>query len=119
MEQIIIDEINVYKENLDIAEKISLEYPFFKSTSDSETRIYQSEILFYQGTRALSQQLVYLNKYLDKTRNLSLNHNTILELGFSTSLVSVSTKIYVFFAFVFGLFFSMMILFLRTQSNKN
>jgi LPS O-antigen subunit length determinant protein (WzzB/FepE family) len=119
IEQLIINEINFYKENLEIAEKIGLEYPFFKSTSESGNRIYQSEILFYQGTRALSQQLVYLNGNLDQSKNLSLDYNTILVSGISTSLVSVSTEIYVILAFLIGLFFSMMILFLRTEFNKN
>jgi hypothetical protein len=110
---------SIYKENLEIAEKIGLEYPFLKSASESGNRIYQSEILFYQGTRALSQQLVYLNRDLDQSKNLSLDYNTILVSGISTSLVSVSTEIYVILAFSIGLLFSMMILFLRTQSNKN
>jgi len=119
IEQLIINEINFYEENLEIAEKIGLEYPFLKSASESGNRIYQSEILFYQGTRALSQQLVYLKRDLDQSKNLSLDYNTILVSGISTSLVSVSTKIYVILAFSIGLLFSMMILFLRTQSNKN
>jgi LPS O-antigen subunit length determinant protein (WzzB/FepE family) len=119
IEQLIINQINFYEENLEIAEKIGLEYPFFKSTSETGNKIYQSEILFFQGTRALSQQLAYLNRDLDQSKNLSLDYNTILVSGISTSLVSVSVEIYVILAFSIGLLFSMMILFIITQSNKN
>jgi LPS O-antigen subunit length determinant protein (WzzB/FepE family) len=119
IEQLIINQINFYEENLEIAEKIGLEYPFFKSTSETGNKIYQSEILFFQGTRALSQKLAYLNRDLDQSKNLSLDYNTILVSGISTSLVSVSVEIYVILAFSIGLLFSMMILFIITQSNKN
>jgi LPS O-antigen subunit length determinant protein (WzzB/FepE family) len=119
IEQLIISEINFYKENLEIAEKIGLEYPFFKSTSEIGNKIFQSEILFYQGTIALSQQLVYLNRNLDQSKNLSIDYNNILLSGISTSRVSVSTEVYVILAFLIGLFFSMILLFLRTEFNKN
>ena len=76
--------------------------------------INEPEALFYKGTKVLSQQLIFFNNLLDETQNLKLDYNPILEQASSGSLITKSPIIYAAIALLLGLFFSLMIVFIRS-----
>ena len=109
--QIIISEINNHQNHLEIANKINLENPILQTikTVDDEP-----DPLFYKGTKVLTQQIIYLNMSLNKIKNLRLDYNPILQQPLRGSLITESPIIYAVITFLLGLFFSLMIVFIRS-----
>ena len=54
--------------------------------------VNEPDALFYKGTKVLTQQITYLNKLLNETKNLTLDYNPILEQASSRSLITKSPK---------------------------
>ena len=111
--QSINNEINLYQQHLEIAEKIDLKNPILQSSVDIRVVLIEPNALFYKGTTVLSQRLNYLNKLLNETKNFTLDYNPILQSASSTSVVTISSKIYGTFSFFLGLFFSLILIFKR------
>jgi LPS O-antigen subunit length determinant protein (WzzB/FepE family) len=112
--QIIINEINNHQQQLEIAKKINLENPILQSKGEGQNIINEPQSLFYNGSKALTLKINYLNELLNKTKNLTLDYNPILEQASSGLLISKSTKFYAVAALFLGLFFSLMIVFIRS-----
>jgi hypothetical protein len=110
----IIDEINIYQQHLIIAEKINLENPILKSMVEGRTVINEPHALFYKGTKVLAQRIIYLNQFLNKTKNLTIDFNPILQQASSSTLIKKHPIIYAGIALLLGLFFSLMIVFIRS-----
>ena len=133
--------INYYKQNLKIAEKIDLQNPILKfderltkimnmitdledielkkSILEFTIRDYslpslakESNALFYDGTKILSQKLIYLNELKNDASNLTLN-NLFIEKASFREQVSKSTSVFVVLGFILGLFISLSIIFIR------
>jgi hypothetical protein len=102
-------EINYYKQNLKFAEKIYLQDPILKS----QPQTYETKKLFYDGTKILSQRLIYLNELKNDASNLKLNYNPFVEKASAPHLVSKSTLVFVVAGFIVGLFISLIIIFIR------
>jgi len=111
--QSINNEIGLFQEHLEIAEKIDLKNPILQSMVEGRSVINEHEALFYKGTKVLSQRLNYLNKLLNETKNLTLDYDPILQSASSASLVVMSPKIYGTISFFLGLFFSLILVFIR------
>ena len=112
--QIIVNEINNHEQQLEIAKKINLENPILQSMVDGRSVVNEPQALFYKGSKILATQIIYLNELLNKTNNLTLDYNPILEKASSGSLISKSPKIYAVIALFLGLFFSLMIIVIRS-----
>jgi LPS O-antigen subunit length determinant protein (WzzB/FepE family) len=108
----ILNEINIYQQHLKIAQKINLEDPILNSIR-SGTAVNESDLLYYRGTKVLSQQILYLTNLLNESKNLMLDYNLILEQVSSKTLITKSPKTYAFYAFLLGIILSMFIIFLR------
>ena len=112
--QMIVNEINVHKQNLVFAEIINLENPILKSMNEGNTNYNSNESapLFYKGTKVLSQKLVYLNQLLNQTKDLTLAYDPILEKASVPSLISTSNPSLTFAAigFLLGVFLSLIII---------
>ena len=61
----------------------------------------------------LSQQIIYLNKPLSETKNLTLDYNPILDKSSSGSLMMKSPIIFLLLGLVLGLFFLFIIIFIK------
>jgi hypothetical protein len=75
--------------------------------------VNEPDALFYKGTKVLTQQITYLNKLLNETKNLTLDYNPILEQASSPALITKSPIIYAAIALLLGLFFSFLFIFFR------
>ena len=116
--QIIVNEIKNYEQQLEIAKKINLENPILQSMADGRSVVNEPQALFYKGSKILATQIIYLNELLNKTNNLTLDYNPILEKASSGSLISISPKIYAATALFSGLFFSLMIVFISSALRR-
>jgi LPS O-antigen subunit length determinant protein (WzzB/FepE family) len=110
----IVVEIEIYKQNLEIAKKIDLQNPMLKSIAEGYSSTAEPNALFYKGSKVLSQQLIYLEKLLEETKKLNLNYNPILEKASSPIIESQSIVIFISFAFFLGLFLSLIFIFLKS-----
>jgi LPS O-antigen subunit length determinant protein (WzzB/FepE family) len=112
--QNIINEINIHEQHLEIAKKIGLNNPILQSMTEGRSVVNEPDALFYKGTKVLTQQITYLNKLLNETKNLTLDYNPILEQASSPELITKSPIIYAAIALLLGLFFSLMIVLIRS-----
>jgi capsular polysaccharide biosynthesis protein len=113
LEQHIVAEINLNHQNLKIAEKLNLHEPIINYFSNPLVLVYEPDRIFYKGTKVISEDILYLNNLLNKTRNLTLDYNPILEQASDAVLISKSPEIFAFIAFFFGLFLSSIIILIR------
>jgi hypothetical protein len=67
--------------------------------------VNEPNALFYKGTKVLTQQITYLNKLLNETKNLTLDYNPILEKASSGSLITKSPIIYAVITLLLWLIF--------------
>lgn len=72
----------------------------------------ESNALFYDGTKILSQKLIYLNELKNDASNLTLN-NLLIEKASFPKQTSKSTLVFVVAGFILGLFVSLIIIFIR------
>jgi len=116
--QTITSSIITHQQHLEIAKKIELENPILQSMLVGKTVVNEPDELFYKGTKVLTQQINYLNKLLNEVKNLTLDYNPILEQASSEMLISKSPIIYASIASLLGLFFSLIIVFIRSRMHK-
>jgi hypothetical protein len=102
----ITNEIDAYKENLEIAKKINLEEPNIAAFSDDTSLFYN------RGTKVLNYQIKGLSELLMKTQKLKLDYNPILQIKSHTIVYESSLK-FATIGFLLGLFFSILIIFFR------
>ena len=114
LKQKIINEINIHQNHLEIAKKIDLDNPILQSRAEGQSLVNEPGALFYKGTKVLTQKITYLNNILNETKNSTLDYNPILEQASSGSLITKSPIIYAAIALLLGLFFSLMIVFIRS-----
>lgn len=72
-----------------------------------------NEELFYQGTKILSQKIAYQNKILKENKDKIINYNPILDKASKANLISKSPTIYGAIAFILGLLFPYIIIFIK------
>jgi hypothetical protein len=113
LEQIIHAEIKIHQHHYEIANKIDLDMSILQSMGVGAS-VVNPDALFYKGTKVLTQQITYLNKLLNETKNLTLDYNPILEQASNGSLITNSPIIYASVALLLGLFFSLITVFIRS-----
>jgi LPS O-antigen subunit length determinant protein (WzzB/FepE family) len=118
MINVIKNEIEIYKQNLEIAKKIDIQNPIVKSIVEGYSSIGEPNALFYKGSKVLSLQLIYLEKLLEETKKLNLEYNPILEKASNSIIKSRSIVIFISLAFFIGLFLSLFFIFLRPLLSK-
>jgi LPS O-antigen subunit length determinant protein (WzzB/FepE family) len=111
--QNIINEINIHEQHLEIAKKIGLENTILQSMVEVGSVVNEPSALFYKGSKMLTQQITYLNKSLNETKNLTLDYNPILEQASSPAFITKSPIIYAVIALLLGLFSSFLFIFFR------
>ena len=112
MKQIIAD-INLHEQHLKIAEGINLQNPILKSMGVSQAVVNEPLELFYKGTIVLSKKISYLTNLLNKTKDLTLDYDPVLEQASVAELISISPTTFAFIAFFLGLFLSSIIILIR------
>ena len=112
------NELEIYKQNLEIAKKIDLENPILKSFAEGNSVVNEPSALFYKGSKVLSQQIVYQEKLLDGIETFVFEYNPILESPTKPSLVSKSVTGIIYNAFALGLSLSLIFIFLRSLLSK-
>lgn len=107
--QNILNDIITHQKHLEIAKKIDLEKPIFYNNIVTNEK---SE-LFYQGTKVLSQKIIYLTELLNKTKNLTFNYSPILEQASKELLISKYPEIYIVIALLIGFFLSLVTIYFK------
>jgi hypothetical protein len=117
--QVISNNINIHQQHLEIAKKIDLQNPILRSMQEEGQSVTNEPYApFYRGTKVLTQQITYLNKLLNETKNLTLDYNPILEQASSPKLTTKSAINYPVIALLLGLFFSLLIVFIRSAKHR-
>jgi LPS O-antigen subunit length determinant protein (WzzB/FepE family) len=106
--QMKIAKINTYQENLKIAEKINLADPLFLSGGISS----QPNPLYLDGTKVLSLKALQSSEKLNIIKNLKFDYN-IIEKS-TTSLISRSPINCASIALLSGLFFSLILVYIKS-----
>jgi LPS O-antigen subunit length determinant protein (WzzB/FepE family) len=112
-----INVINTHQQHLELAKEIDLDYPILllrEAGGGGRSVVNEPNALFYKGTKVLTKKITYLNKLLNENKNLKLDYNPILQHASSGSLITKSPKIYAAIALLGGLFFSLIIVLIRS-----
>ena len=107
----ILNTINNHQEALEIAKKVQLENPIIQITNQGQV-VNEPEALFYKGTKALSENLNYINKRLIKLENDQFNYNVILQKAL-TSTNPINLTSYFVLGLILGSFLSLIIIYLK------
>ena len=118
LSRIILNKLKIYNHNLTIAEKIDLQNPILTSMVEGNSIVNEPTALFYMGTKALTQEIKYLEYLLNNSRNLDLNYNLILEKATTPSLVSKPPIIFAAISLLIGIFLSLIIIICRFLLSK-
>ncbi len=117
MDKIILNNINLYEENLEIAKRVNLVYPNLRSVIDNRGDLKLDEVqlnsLFNNGTEVLSQNILSLKNLLNETKNFGDDYNPILQKATSPVLISISPIIYALTGLLAGLFLSIIIVYFK------
>lgn len=111
------NEIEIYDQNLEIAKTINLENPILKSFAQGNTVVNEPQALFYKGSKVLSLKKHYLEELLKEIDNSNIfNYNPIIAKASNSTLVTKSSAIiFMSIAFAVGLFFSFIVIFIRSM----
>jgi len=110
------DKIIIYDQALDKAKLINLENPIL--TSAQSHVIYEPEDLFYKGSKILSQDIIYLKRLLTKLENDQFNYEIIIDKSLNSPVKEMINLKYFVTGLIFGLLFSILIVFFRIQTAK-
>ena len=113
MKESIKNEIKIYGQNLEIAKTINLENPILKSFAEGNSVVNEPQALFYKGSKVLYLQKSYLEALLKEIDDYTFNYNPILEKASNPMLVTKSASVFMAITFALGLFFSIIIIFIR------
>ena len=105
--------INSYEQALENAKLINLENPILKSLNNQAQIVNESEDLFYKGSKVLTQNIIYLNKLLQKLENDQFNYNLVSDKASVPSLHSVSINLFFVYGLILGFLLSLVIILLR------
>jgi LPS O-antigen subunit length determinant protein (WzzB/FepE family) len=110
----LLNEIENLNKNLEIAKKIDLQNPSLKLMSEGKPAVNDTNELFYKGIKVLSQQIIYLEKELNQIKKFNIDYNLILDKSFSPQKISNSPILIMIIAFIFGIFLSIVIIYLKS-----
>lgn len=108
----IVNKIRIYEQNLEIAKKINLEESIFKSQNSNGVDMSENYLLFYHGSKVLSQQIVYLKRLFTELKDQEFVHNLVLEKS-SSSIISKPSLFLAINTSVIGFFLSLAIIFIK------
>jgi LPS O-antigen subunit length determinant protein (WzzB/FepE family) len=109
----LLNEIDNLKKNLEIAKKIDLQNPSLKLMSEGKPADNDTNELFHKGIKVLSKQIIYLEKELNQINKFNIDNNLILDKSFSSQKISNSPILIMIIAFIFGIFLSIVIIYLK------
>jgi|688.fasta_scaffold102344_3 hypothetical protein len=115
--KLIIENEIIKNENaIKIAEKIGIEIPI-QSNLQSPIKTNDKSKLFYQGTIALNQQIVFYRELIEILQKEKFDYNIFIDKATKKGpLISTKSKfIYIFGGFAFGLFLSFIIVFIKSS----
>jgi LPS O-antigen subunit length determinant protein (WzzB/FepE family) len=109
----LLNEIDNLKKNLEIAKKIDLQNPSLKLMSEDKPADNDTNELFHKGIKVLSKKIIYLEKELNQINKFNIDNNLILDKSFSSQKISNSPILIMIIAFIFGIFLSIVIIYLK------
>ena len=111
--------ILIYEEALEIANKINLLDPILKSYSQYNIVVNEPETLFYKGANVLRIEIINKEKLLKKLENDKFEYNPILEKSSVPIYLNSSyNKFNFFIGLLFGFLLSFLIIFFKTLLKK-
>ena len=105
----ILNVINYYKENYEIAKSINFEKPVLEFYNLENILISDPSILFYRGTKVLDKQIAYLEDKKNKINDLNIIDTLISEKSINSYVISKSINFYILISLLLGLFFSILV----------
>jgi LPS O-antigen subunit length determinant protein (WzzB/FepE family) len=101
--------------NLEIAKIINLNDPILKSSGGYQV-VNEPDLLFYRGTKVLTQQKKYLNEFLLEGFSKNFDYNPILEKASNAKNVKNSSVIFILIGFFTGLILSLMVILFKKKN---
>jgi LPS O-antigen subunit length determinant protein (WzzB/FepE family) len=109
-----------YQRALEKAKVLDLENPILISRKAGNQTVEEPVSLFYLGNKVLSQNIIHLKKMALQLENDQFNYNPILDKASQPKTISKSNINFVFYGIFLGIFFSILVIFLRhVLQNKN
>jgi len=105
VENLIQLEIKNNEKELEIAKRLNFNSPTQPSVNFDRK--------FYKGTYVLSNDITYLNNLLNKSKSFDYDIDLILADASVPKIISTSPKLFAVVAFFLGLFFSLVIIFIK------
>jgi len=119
LKEILKTELEIYKKSLDVANILNYEIPsdndYYESFNIPLNETYlQFYYLYPLGSKVLAYNINYLEQKIDKLDNLKLDYKLIHDKASSPTLSTQTTKTIALFALLLGLFFSIIIIFIKS-----
>ena len=114
--QLLLEDHEIKLNNaLEIAKVASIENPIFSKVDINVNT--KKNLLFYEGTKVLSTKIIIHKKNIQDLNNIKFNYNVIIEKSPSKQF-SKSEYSYALAGFIFSIFLSIIIIFLRNIIKK-
>lgn len=84
------------KKNLEIAKKINLDEPIFKSKDPSFRILNEPISIFYMGTIVLESKLEFIDELIETNKNFSLDFKIIYEKPARAIMLNISPLLFGF-----------------------
>lgn len=107
---VIENEIKIYNQNIEATKIINLENPH----PQVGVNVNDPTTFFYKGSKVLNLQKLYFEQSLEQIENFTLNYNPIFEQDLAPTLITRQSFVYMAASFFIGLFFSLIIIFIRS-----
>jgi LPS O-antigen subunit length determinant protein (WzzB/FepE family) len=107
------NKIAEYENALENAKLINLENPILISTKQTNQVVIDPDILFYKGSKILSQDITFLKRLLIKLENEQFDYEVVLEKTANSPVKEISYFVFFGIGLILGLFLSLGIVFLK------
>ena len=111
-------ELEVYKKSFSVAKLLNYEHApqeyYEMSEIPSNNQYIQFYYLYPLGTKVLSFNIDYLEQKIDRIDNFKLDYKLVVDKASPPTLLTKTAKTIALFALLLGLFFSIIVIFIRS-----
>lgn len=119
LKDILETELAVYKKSFSVAKLLNYDQPLQEEhykmfEIPSNEQYNQFYYLYPLGTKILSYNINYLEQIIDQLDNFKLDYKLIVDVASPPTLLTKTAKTIALFALLLGLFFSIIVIFIRS-----
>ena len=119
MKLLIENNVVMHENALEKAKLIDLENPILRSMNQINQVVNEPQALFYNGSKILSQEIIFLKKLLIKLENDQFNFEIVSDKPLNSPVNKMSGLAYFAIGIILGLFLSFLIIFFKIGLKNN